>query len=52
MHITCSPSHAAGRPLAEEITHNGQPVAVKVYLTSDEAVDQAVELTRIGLEER
>jgi hypothetical protein len=37
---------------AEEITNNGVAFAVKVYLKSPEAVDEAVELARLVLEER
>lgn len=50
--IFCDPSHAAAYEHAEVVENKGDPVAVKVYLTSTQAVDEAVELTRIGLEER
>ncbi len=50
--IYCDPAHADTHPLADEVRHNGVPVAVKVYLTSPAAVDEAITLTRIGLDER
>ena len=50
--IYCRPENADGRELAEVVTNNNIPFAAKVYLLSPEAVDIAVELTRIGLDER
>jgi hypothetical protein len=50
--IYCNPANAEGRENADVVTNNGVPFAVKVYLRSAEAVDQAIELTKIGLTER
>lgn len=50
--IYCRPENARRRELAEVVTNNGEPFAVKVYLHSTNAVDEAIELTRIGLDER
>lgn len=50
--LYCSPEHVNGRRFAEEITNNGVAVAVKVYLKSPEAVDEAIELAQLVLEER
>lgn len=50
--IFCDPSNAADFKHAEVVENKGEPVAVKVYLTSAEAVEEAVELTRQGLSER
>ena len=50
--IYCRPDDAGGYSHAQIVTNKGEPHAVKVYLDSDEAVRQAVELTMIGLRER
>jgi hypothetical protein len=50
--IYCRPENADGRHTAEVVTNNNEPFAVKVYLQSSDAVEQAIDLTRIGLEER
>jgi hypothetical protein len=50
--IYCRPENADGRDHAEAVLNNGVPFAVKVYLQSPDAVDEAVELTKIGLQER
>jgi hypothetical protein len=50
--IYCSPRNAKGRKYAEVVANNGEPFAVKVYLRSKAAVDEAIELVRIGMEER
>ncbi|MEX2547674.1 MAG: hypothetical protein WD830_07785 [Chloroflexota bacterium] len=50
--IYCRPQNADGRELAEAVTNDNEPFATKVYLHSASAVDVAIELTRIGLEER
>jgi hypothetical protein len=50
--IYCRPQNARGRKLAEVVTNNGEPFAVKVYLHSQDAVDEAIALTQIGLNER
>ena len=50
--IYCRPENAKGREPAEVVTNNNEPFATKIYLHSTDAVGIAVELTRIGLEER
>jgi hypothetical protein len=50
--IYCRPENAEGRRLADIVTNNGQPFAVKVYLHSLDAVAEAIELTGAGLDER
>jgi hypothetical protein len=50
--IYCRPENATGRELAEVVTNNDEPFAVKVYLRSPASVDEAVALTKIGLDER
>lgn len=50
--IYCRPENAKSRQAAEVVANRGEPVAVKVYLRSSGAVDEAIELTGIGLEER
>lgn len=50
--IYVSPSHATEFEHGEVVLHNGQPTWVRVYLTSDEAVDDAVALTKLGLSYR
>lgn len=52
LEIYCSPDRAADHPDAAVVTHRGEPHAVKIYLRSAGAVDQALSLTRLGLEER
>lgn len=50
--IYCEPSHVERRPPAEFDLHNGTPVQAKIYLDSDEAVDAAVALTAVAIEEK
>jgi hypothetical protein len=50
--IYCDPAHVSRFGEAEVVTNNKVPFAAKVYLQSNEAVDEAVELTRLGLEDR
>lgn len=50
--IYCDPAHVSRFGQAEVVTNNDVPFAAKVYLQSDEAVDDAIELTRLGLEDR
>lgn len=51
MEIYCDPKHAATHPPAEENLHNGHPVSVKVYLADEGALDVAIGLMKIALEE-
>jgi hypothetical protein len=50
--IYCDPSNARGRDHAEEVLNKGEPFAVKVYLDSSDAIEEAIELTEVGLRER
>jgi hypothetical protein len=50
--IYCNPNNTKGRKYAEVVTNNDDPFAVKVYLRSKAAVDEALELVRIGMAER
>jgi hypothetical protein len=50
--IYCRPENAKTRKFAEVVTNRNEPFAVKVYLRSTAAVDQAIALTRLGLDER
>ena len=50
--IYCNPSHAEQFTHAEAVLHNDVPTWVRVYLTSPEAVDDAVTLTAAGLRDR
>jgi len=49
--IYCDPRHAEGRSHAEPDKHNGVPKQVKIYLDSEDAVEEAIELTAIAIEE-
>jgi hypothetical protein len=50
--IYCRPDNAEGGKHAEVVTNNDEPFAVKVYLRSPAAVDEAIALTQTGLDER
>jgi hypothetical protein len=50
--IYCRPDNAKGKKHAEVVTNNDEPFAVKVYLRSAAAVDEAITLTQVGLDER
>lgn len=50
--IYVTPDSADRFPTAREVKNNGEAFAVQVYLESEEAVGDAVALTRIGLEQR
>lgn len=50
LEIYCDPSLAERFPNAEEDLHNGVPVQVKLYLQDEQAVDSALELTRLAIE--
>jgi hypothetical protein len=48
--ILVSPTAAADYPNAEVVRHHGDPVYVKVYARSNQAVDDAIALTRRALD--
>jgi hypothetical protein len=52
--IYCDPTDTAAENLqhAAPVLHKGVPVAIKVYLDSEEALGQAFFLTLVGLNER
>lgn len=50
--IYCDPKNAGRSELADVFENNGVPVGAKLYLTSADAVQVAIELVRIGLDER
>lgn len=50
--VYCKPEHASDFEHAEVVEHNNEPTWVRVYLTSDAAVDDAIALTALGLRER
>jgi hypothetical protein len=51
--IYCPPDLAEGSPFASAVLNNGEPTdAVKLYLKSEAEVDEAIRLTKIGLEAR
>lgn len=50
LEVYCDPALAQQFPPAQEDKHNGVPVQVKIYLTSNEAVDAAIELTRRAID--
>lgn len=50
--IYCDPGHAASHPPAEPDLHNGRPVQVKIYLGDPGALDAALVLVQIAIEER
>lgn len=50
--IYCKPENAEGFAHAETVFHNGVPTWVRVYLTSEDAVEDAIRLTALGLQYR
>jgi hypothetical protein len=50
--LYCSPAHVEGRRFAQELKNNGEAYAVQLYLKSPEAVNEALELAAVVLEER
>ena len=51
--IYCPPGLAEDSPFAQAVLNNGAPIdAVKLYLKSEDEVDEAVRLTKLGLEAR
>lgn len=50
--IMAPPEEADGFETAVPLLNDGVPVRVKVYLTSEQAVDDAVELTKIAASKR
>jgi hypothetical protein len=50
--IFVHPTHADRSELAEYILNDGIPVGLMIYLRSEKAVEEAIKLTKRGLEER
>ena len=51
LEIYCAPSHAQDFDNALVVSYHGEPTWVQVYLTSLDAVEDAIALTKIGLNE-